>query len=166
MTVKDVLVADLQQTLEETANILADRLILESLAKHGKITLEEAEFYDSLVRRVITEAADEFVPDELVITESEEAPEGTMIVTDQEGNVYELNMASCTLNKIEGTGESDNPSLDDMGEGAEIEEEPEMQESTQETGELTESTEAGEAEQQELTESQLIVKNLIKSLGA
>ena len=159
MTVKELFVADLGKTLEETANWMADKLILESLAKNGKLTLEEAEFYDSLVRRVITESAEEFVPASLevekYITEGEE---GEMILTDQDGTVYNFNKATCELTPIEGTGGAeDNPGVADMGEGASL-----AQESTEAKGGiLTESTELTE-----LTESQQIVSNLIKSLGA
>lgn len=144
MTLKDVFVADLGQTLEETANIMTDRVILESLAKNGKVSLEEAEFHDALVRRVIGEAAEEFVPDSLPIMEAG-AP---MILTGEDGTVYSFDPATGSLTPVEGTGGAENnPSINDMGEGAGI------QESTE--GELT-----------ELTESQQIVSNLIKSLGA
>ena len=155
MTIKDVLVADLQKTLEETANIITDQIILESLAKNGSVSLEEAEFQDALVRRVITEAAEEFVPDEL-ITEGAEP----MILTGEDGTVYSFNPATCELTPVENTGGAeDNPSVDDMGEGAAL-----AQESEEFQGqELTESTETQEVE---LTESQQIVSNLIKSLGA
>ncbi len=163
MTVKELFVADLGATLEETANWMADKLILESLAKNGKLTIEEAEFYDALVRRVITEAAEEFVPEKLDIDQYITEGEGgeSMILTGEDGTVYSFNPATCELTPVEGTGGAeDNPSVNDMGEGAGIEE-PAMQESTEVEGqELTESTEV------ELTESQMIVSNLIKSLGA
>jgi uncharacterized protein YerC len=155
MTVKELFVADLQATLEETASIMADRLILESLAKSGNITLEEAEFYDSLVRRVITEAAEEFVPDRLDVAKYLSEGEGMKTLTDEDGVVYTFNQATCELVPVEGTGGADNnPSVDDMGEGAGIEEPV-----------LGESTEIGGGAQ-ELTESQMIVSNLIKSIGA
>jgi len=171
MTIKELLVADLQRTLEETANIIADKIILESLAKNGSVSLEEAEFQNSLVHRVITEAAEEFVPDELPVAEYKTLMEDEggepMILTGEDGTVYSFNPATCELTPIEGTGGAEeNPSIDDMGEGAGIEE-PAMQESTEATEgeELTESEEVTE-ETVELTESQQIVSNLIKSLGA
>jgi len=152
MTIKEVLVADLQNTLEETANYVTDKIVLESLAKNGSISLEEAEFHNTMVHRVITEAAEEFVPDEL-ITEGAEP----MILTGEDGTVYNFNPATCELVPVEGTGGAeDNPAVDDMGEGAGIEAPAMQQESTTVEGqELT-----------ELTESQQIVSNLIKSLGA
>ncbi len=170
MTVKDVLVQDLGLVLEETANIMVDKMVLESLAKNGSISLEEAEFYNGLVQRVITEAAEEFVPDSLVIEEAEGGE--PMILTGEDGTVYNFNPATCELVPVEGTGGADNnPSVEDMGEGASLEA-PAMQESKETTeGELTESEELQESAEStgtktELTESQQIVSNLIKSLSA
>jgi hypothetical protein len=149
MTIKDLFVANLSATLEETANAMADKMILKSLAKNGSISLEEAEFFDSLVRRVVTESAEEFVPETLLQEGVEEK-----ILTDQDGVMYSFNSATCELTPIEGAEGSEKPEIGDMGEGAEL-----AQESTEAEGEmLTEST--------ELTESQQIVSNLIKTLGA
>jgi hypothetical protein len=180
MTIKELFVADLKATLEETANIMADRVILESLAKHGSITLEEAEFYDGLVRRVITEAAEEFVPDRLEIPQMIQEGEGgePMKLTGEDGTVYMFNPATCELTPIEGA-EGSEPMGGLEGEGAEA-----LGESTEAEGQLVEesksetgvkSADAGagsetdetiEGEPVELTESQMIVSNLIKSLGA
>ena len=154
MNVKDLFVADLSATLEETANVMADRMILKSLAKNGSMTLEEAEFFDGLVRRVVTESAEDFVPETLI----QEGVE-PKILTDEDGVVYSFNPATCELIPVEGAEGSQKPAIDDMGEGASL-----AQESTEVQGEvLTEST---ETEVTELTESQQIVSNLIKSLGA
>ncbi len=161
MTVKDVLVQDLSVTLEETGNLMVDRMVLESLAKNGSITLEEAEFFNTLVRRVVTEAAEEFIPESL--------PEvgATMTLTGEDGTVYTFNQATCELIPIEGTGGADDDAaaLESPGIGAEVMEEP-VVESTEVEGEtLVEEAEVTE-EVVELTESQQIVSNLIKSLGA
>jgi len=180
MTVKELFVADLQATLEETANLMADKVILEALAKHGKLTLEEAEFYNTLVQRVVTEAAEEFVPDTLNVEQYLQEAGEPMILTGEDGTVYSFDPATCELTPIEGTEADEEPDVADMGEGAEMQE-PQM-ESTEETGDLVEEaeadaeadaeaeaetlTESEEAEAEELTESQMIVSNLIKSLGA
>ena len=156
MTVKEVLIADLQNTLEEAGNLMVDKMVLESLAKNGSISLDEAEFYNTLVKRVITEAAEEFVPDSLLIQEGE--GEEPMILTGEDGTVYSFNPATCELTPVENTGGAeDNPSVEDFAPeaGAEVAEESEKAE---EGSELTEAT--------ELTESQQIVSNLIKSLNA
>jgi len=184
MTIKEIFVANLQATLEETANIMADRVILESLAKNGSVSLEEAEFYDSLVRRVVTEAAEEFVPEKLELPVIEESEGGEpMKLTGEDGTVYMFNPATCELTPIEGA-EGAEPMEGLEGEGAEA-----LGESTETEGQLVEESEnvqnegetgvksadagAGsetdetiEKEVEELTESQMIVSNLIKSLGA
>jgi len=167
MTIKELFVADLQATLQETANIMADRVILESLAKNGKISLEEAEFYDTLVRRVITEAAEDFVPEKLEMTVIEENEGGEpMKLTGEDGTVYMFNPATCELTPIDGA-EGSEPMNNLEGEGAEA-----LGESTINGGSLVDESKAGketdetiEDEPQELTESQMIVSNLIKSLG-
>jgi len=184
MTIKELFVADLKATLEETANIMADRVILESLAKHGSITLEEAEFYDSLVRRVVTEAAEEFVPEKLEMPLIQESAE-PMILTGEDGTIYNFNPATCELvpmDGAEGADEAQDGLAAIEGEGAEA-----LGESTEVTEEETlveesevspdniketkveggvETDETVEQEPEELTESQMIVSNLIKSLGA
>jgi hypothetical protein len=180
MTIKELFVADLQATLEETANIMADKVILESLAKNGKVSLEEAEFYDSLVRRVVTEAAEEFVPDHLEMPLIQEGAEGMggepMRLTAEDGTVYMFNPATCELTPVDGA-EGSEPMDNLEGEGAKA-----LGESTNTNGSLVEEGDTGvasadgkagsetdetiEEEPQELTESQMIVSNLIKSLGA
>ncbi len=151
MTVKEILVQDLGFVLEETGNRMIDKMVLESLAKNGSVSLEEAEFYNSLVRKVITESAEDFVPDNL---DPMSAANG-MILTGEDGTVYSFDQATGELTPIDGTGGADDmaAALEDPGIGAEVMEEP-MAESTQMGG------------QTELTESQMIVSNLIKSLGA
>jgi hypothetical protein len=169
MTIKDLFVADLKATLEEAANIMADRVILESLAKRGSITLEDADFYDGLVRRVVTEAAEEFVPEKLELPLIQEGAEGMggepMKLTGEDGTVYMFNPATCELTPVEGA-EGSEPMEGLEGEGAQA-----LGESTETEGKLVEegatdveSADAGKVE--ELTESQMIVSNLIKSLGA
>jgi hypothetical protein len=184
MTTKELFVADLKATLEETSNAMADRIILESLAKHGSVTLEEAEFYDKLVRKIITEAAEEFVPEKLELPTLEEMGMGMpavaegpeMTLTGEDGTVYTYNPATGELTPVEGAEgseegdagledlESNEAAVEDSEEPSELKESTEV---TEETTELTESTEVVEeaAEEVELTESQLIVSNLIKSLG-
>ncbi len=186
MTVKEILVQDLGRVLEETGNLMVDKMVLESLAKNGSVSLEEAEFYNTLVRRVVTEAAEEFVPDSLPIQEGiEDIIDGAeeaeaedlgavvagaeddgeiMVLTGEDGTVYNFNPGTCELTPVEGTGGADDESaaLENPGIGAEVVEEPlPMAESTEvEGGTLVEEAEV------ELTESQQIVSNLIKSLGA
>ncbi len=190
MTVKEILVQDLGVVLEETGNLMVDKMVLESLAKNGSITLEEAEFFNTLVRRVIQEAAEEFVPDSLPIYEADEEAiedviddadadgaimagvEGDgeiMVLTGEDGTVYNFNPGTCELLPVDGTGGADDDAaaLENPGIGAEVVEEPIAEEPVVESTEAKEDeTLIEESEVVELTESQQIVSNLIKSLGA
>lgn len=137
MNLKEIFVADLKATLEETASIMADRVILESLAKNGSVSLEEAEFYDSLVRRVITEGAEEFVPESLDLSylqemadmeaaEAEAAENGAfanegdpmagdiMILTDEEGATYQYNPVTGELTPVQQNAEEGQEGLEDL----------------------------------------------------
>ncbi len=191
MTLKETLVADLKATLEETSNIMADRIILESLAKNGSVSLNEAEFYDSLVRRVITEAAEEFVPETLNMPlqegempdfGGEEAPEEeapvaelppaapgeAMKLTGEDGTIYNFDPATCELTPVDGAEGSEEAQ---DGLDAIISNDAGIEDSKEPFGESTEvEADAKILEEsegvQELTESQMIVSNLIKSLGA
>jgi len=59
--------------LEETSTNMGNAMVLNHLSKHGTVTLEEAEFYHGLCTDVITEAAEDFIPDEIEVPEQEEA---------------------------------------------------------------------------------------------
>lgn len=72
------------QVLEETTSMISESLILRHLAKYGSVNLEEASFYQNLVGQVITEAADEFIPEEV---ETEDPMDGLELY-DAAGNCY------------------------------------------------------------------------------
>ena len=190
MTLKETLVADLKATLEETSNIMADRIILESLAKNGSVSLNEAEFYDSLVRRVVTESAEEFVPETLNMPlqegempdfggEEEEAPVAelppaapgeAMKLTGEDGTIYNFDPATCELTPVDGAEGSEEAQ---DGLDAIISNDAGIEDSKEPFGESTEVDADADVKVleesegvQELTESQMIVSNLIKSLGA
>jgi len=154
MTVKEILVQDLGAVLEETGNLMVDKMVLESLAKNGSVSLEEAEFFNALVRRVVTEAAEEFVPDELSTAGGE-----TMTLTGEDGTVYTFNTGTKELTPIEGTGGADDESAAMENPGVGVESEELGQDAVVESTEISVGA-------TELTESQMIVSNLIKSLGA
>ena len=75
------------QALEETTNMLTEALTLRHLATHGVVTIEEATFYRNLSSAVITEAAEDFIPDEV---ETADAPDGgdAIELYDAAGNCY------------------------------------------------------------------------------
>ena len=72
------------QVLEETSSMLSESLILRHLSKYGSVNLEEASFYQNLAGQVITEAADEFIPEEV----ETEDPMDALELYDAAGNCY------------------------------------------------------------------------------
>ena len=80
----------LAQVLEETSTNMGNAMILDHLAKKGTVSIEEAEFYHNLCADVITEAAEDFIPDTLDVPEAPEAPEAMapMELYDAVGNKY------------------------------------------------------------------------------
>lgn len=72
------------QVLEETTSMISESLILRHLAKYGSVNLEEASFYQNLAGQVITEAADEFIPEEV----ETEDPMDSLELYDAAGNCY------------------------------------------------------------------------------
>lgn len=72
--------------LEETATNLGNAMVLNHLATKGSITLEEATFFHNLVTEVITEAAEDFIPDSIEIDDT--APAAPVELFDSVGNKY------------------------------------------------------------------------------
>ena len=72
------------QVLEETTSTISESLILRHLAKYGSVNLEESSFYRNLASQVITEAADEFIPEEV----ETEDPMDALELYDAAGNCY------------------------------------------------------------------------------
>jgi hypothetical protein len=77
----------LAQVLEETSTNMGNAMILDHLAKKGIVSIEEAEFYHNLCADVITEAAEDFIPDTLDVPEAPEAM-APMELYDAVGNKY------------------------------------------------------------------------------
>ncbi len=77
----------LAQVLEETSTNMANEMTLDHLASKGNITLEEAEFYQSLCTEVITEAAEDFIPDTVDVPDAPEAM-APIELFDAVGNKY------------------------------------------------------------------------------
>lgn len=86
----------LGQTLEETTNLITESLTLRHLQKHGVVTIEEATFYHNLAATVITEAAEDFIPDEVEAADPMEAGEAIELY-DAAGNCYLFDPATGSL---------------------------------------------------------------------
>ena len=52
--------------LADTKENLTESMIFNTLHNNGKVTLEEANFFQNMVDEVITEAAEDFIPSNLV----------------------------------------------------------------------------------------------------
>jgi hypothetical protein len=89
-----------------------------------------------------------------------------MLLTGEDGTVYQFNPATCQLTPVEGTGgaDDDGAALEGAGVGAAVTEE--STEASEDEKLIEESEEVSEPQVKELTESQQIVSNLIKSLSA
>jgi len=116
MELKQIMSQEVAAVLEEATGIVTNRLVMESLLKNGKVTIEEATFLNKLASEVITEAAEDFIPDSI------EVPDASVEESTQN-----------------------------------------IEESTQNIEESTQNIEA-EPAQEELTESEAIVNNLINKL--
>jgi len=67
MELKQIMSQEVAAVLEEATGIVTNRLVMESLLKNGKVTIEEAKFLNKLASEVITEAAEDFIPDSIEI---------------------------------------------------------------------------------------------------
>jgi len=113
-TLADKLTQDVAYVLEETEIALTKRLLDFNLLKHGSLTIEEAEFLKSLVHEVITESAEDFIPDDVDTIEpqelaqaippeeapevpQEEVPQEDKLLTDENGVIYKWNAVTGDL---------------------------------------------------------------------
>ena len=77
----------LAQVLEETSTNMGNAMVLNHLSKKGSVTFEEAEFFHNLCTDVITEAAEDFIPETLEVPEAPEAM-APIELFDAVGNKY------------------------------------------------------------------------------
>ena len=119
---KEYFAKTLTQVLEETSTNMGNAMVLDHLASKGSVTLEEAEFYHNIVTEVITEAAEDFIPDSIEVPE-EVAPqmaegEGEVFY-DKAGNAYMFTQGQMVPVDGEAAGE-----IDPETAGAEVETAP------------------------------------------
>jgi hypothetical protein len=70
MELKTIMSQEVASVLEEATGIVTNRLVMESLLKNGKVTIEEATFLNKLASEVITEAAEDFIPDSIEVPDA------------------------------------------------------------------------------------------------
>ena len=96
----------LGQTLEETTNMLSESLTLRHLAKYGSVNLEEASFYRNLSVAVITEAAEDFIPEEVETADPIDDGEAIELY-DAAGNCYLFDPNTGSLTPVDAPEEGD-----------------------------------------------------------
>lgn len=132
----------LAEVLEETASNMGNKMVLDHLSKNGTVSFEEAEFYKTLCMEVLTEAADEFIPEELDVPEAP-APEAPIELFDAVGNKYLFQNGQ--LIPVDAEEEEMAPEEPEMAPEDAPEAAPEaapVQESTEVEGEVLEESEA------------------------
>ena len=109
----------LAAVLEETSTNMGTAMVLNHLAKHGTVTLEEASFYHNLVADVITESAEDFIPDEVEVPDAPEAgedmgsEEDPIELYDAEGNKYYFHDGELIpASEVDGDGDGDGDGYD------------------------------------------------------
>jgi len=115
MELKQIMSKEVAGVLEEATGIVTNRLVMESLLKNGKVTIEEATFLNKLASEVITEAAEDFIPDSIEVPDAPVVEESTQVAapvveeattTAQETGtadpvVEEATQAATTTDKVE-----------------------------------------------------------------
>jgi len=177
MVLKEKMVSEVASVIEETSNFVTNRLVMESLLKNGKVTLEEATFFNELAKEVITEAAEDFIPETISFEEAE-------FQVDEEAKALEEAKAAEDAKALEeAKAAEDAKALEESTKAAEdakaleeakaAEDAKALEESTKAAEEakvaedakaLEESTQAAESAPVELTESELIVNRLIAKM--
>ena len=71
MELKTIMSQEVAAVLEEATGIVTNRLVMESLLKNGKVTIEEATFLNKLASEVITESAEDFIPDTIEVPDAQ-----------------------------------------------------------------------------------------------
>ena len=135
MELKQIMSKEVAGVLEEATGIVTNRLVMESLLKNGKVTIEEATFLNKLASEVITEAAEDFIPDSIEVPD---APAADQVVE-------------------ESTQTTDKVAADQVVEES-------TQTTDQVEDQAADKVEDQVADKVELTESEAIVNNLINKL--
>jgi len=167
----------LASVLEETSTNMGNAMVLNHIAEKGSVTLEESEFYHNLCSDIITEAAEDFIPDTVEVPDApqEEAP---LELYDAVGNKYVFQDGQ--LIPVDGDeGEEEmpeeapmEPGMEEMPEEApmpmaeseEVEAEEVYEESEVLEEEVLEESEFVEEESEILEESENVVARILANL--
>jgi len=142
MNLNDYFASTLANTLEETSNYMGNALVLNHLAKNGSVSLEESEFFHTICTDVITEAAEDFIPDTLDVPDEQDE-----VYYDKDGNAYMLSNGAM----VPVDGGSTDDSVQDPSQIAE-------------SNTITESTTAGQNSEDLLEENDNVVARILANL--
>lgn len=155
--------------LETTSADLKSKLIARTILENGFINLEEAEFLCSIVDTLITEGAEEFIPDEIEVPEEDlEQNELPTELFDADGNKYIVSNGMIVPAGTENGEEA--PEVDEVDPAA-VEEEAgdtdgdgdsDAEEAPEEAPEVNESTKVS---QKLITESSDIVARILAKMN-
>ncbi len=70
MDLNQIMAQETASVLQEATGIVTNRLVMESLLKNGKVTIEEATFLNKIASEVIQESAEDFIPDTITVEEA------------------------------------------------------------------------------------------------
>ena len=168
MVLKEIMVNEVASVIEETTNFVTNRLVMESLLKNGKVTLEEANFFNSLAKEVITEAAEDFIPETVSFEEAtvEAAPAVEDTKAIEEAAALEAAKAKELEEAAAVEAEAKAKELEEAA-ALEAKEAKELEEAAAVEAEAKSLEEAAALETNEpveLTESELIVNRLIAKM--
>ncbi len=158
----------LNKVLEEASDLVTNRLIANAITSNGVVTLEEATFFNNLSKEILFEAAEDFIPSAMDAVQDDNNIQDNMILKDDEGNEYMFHPETGTLEALSMKPEEESNGAigpEDQGAGPDLDglDSGMIGESTQSVkedeinGSIEESTQS-----EELTESELIVQNLLK----
>jgi len=135
MAIEKYMAADVAAVIEETSNFLTNRLVMNTLVTQGKVSVEEAQYFKTLATEVLTEAAEEIIPDYIEVDDIQESAPASQTQESAQESAQEQETV--------------------------VQESTEIVTATEDTG-AAEATEAEAAE--ELTESEVIVNKLLQKL--
>ena len=160
----------LASVLEETSTNMGNAMVLNHIAEKGSVTIEESEFYHNLCTDIITEAAEDFIPDTVEVPDAPE-PEAPIELFDAVGNKYVFQDGQ--LIPVDGDQDDDGMPDDQEGQGelpidAPPAEEPqpvaESEEVTGEEGAIVEESTIIKEESEILEESENVVARILANL--
>jgi len=121
-------VAHIEETLANVHDRVLQKLINESLVKNGRITIEEAQFFNELTKKIITESSDLFIPEPEEVKELQESyiqemeaemveAESKLLVDPETGDQYLYNPTTGELTPTEVEDvEEEEPAEEEMSE--------------------------------------------------